>query len=244
MNAPNDIRYFVHKRILGAAKGFVGGGFSGAARGFFAGGSRGSRRRGGSPTAPLRHVHDTSHFGVAGVGHRVRESTFQRLPQTSVAPARRGARGRKCGAGKVRLGPLCVGFQPPRIGGPTIGLAEDLPGVPLVAPTGTAMVATGSRGAYAPGIDTRSVRVCLPGDVLGDDGMCHAKGSISNKNRAHPRGRRPLGTPGELAALSKAASFGRRMENTVKRMQKLGVLKKPSRRSAPKTTHLLGPGPH
>jgi len=41
-NRPGEVRHFVHKRIFGAAKGFVGGGFSGAARGFLipGGGSR------------------------------------------------------------------------------------------------------------------------------------------------------------------------------------------------------------
>jgi len=32
---PGEVRHFVHKRLFGAAKGFVGGGFTGAARGFF-----------------------------------------------------------------------------------------------------------------------------------------------------------------------------------------------------------------
>jgi len=35
---PAEVRHFVHKRIFGAAKGFVGGGFSGAARGFLTSG--------------------------------------------------------------------------------------------------------------------------------------------------------------------------------------------------------------
>jgi len=96
-----------------------------------------------------------------------------------------------------------------------------------------------------PMVEVRQHRECLPGMVLGRDGLCYNKSDIKNKDRAYPKGRRPLGTPGELAALAKAASFGRRMETTVKRMQKIGVLKKPApRRSPPKTTHLLGPGPH
>jgi len=85
-------------------------------------------------------------------------------------------------------------------------------------------------------VDTRQVLICLPGMVLGKDSLCYNKGEITNKQRLWPRGRRPLGTPGEMAALAKAASFGRRMETTVKRMQKIGVLKKPSRggRRAPR----------
>jgi len=91
-------------------------------------------------------------------------------------------------------------------------------------------------GVYAPQEDVRRIRLCLPGDVLGKDGFCHKKGSIPNKEREYPRGRRPLGTPGEMAALAKAASFGRRMERTVKRMQSIGVLKKPKSSSRRRIT--------
>ena len=79
--------------------------------------------------------------------------------------------------------------------------------------------------------------------VLGRDNLCYNRGDIGNKDRKWPRGRKPLGTPGEMAALAKAASFGRRMEETVKRMQKLGVLKKPKRATRPRAPQkLIGPG--
>lgn len=94
--------------------------------------------------------------------------------------------------------------------------------------------------------DVRDVMAlrCLPGMVLGkmeaDGGhLCYNVKDLTNKERKWPRGRRPLGTPAELGALAKAASFGRRMESTVKRMQKIGVLKKPaSRRPAPRHRQL------
>jgi len=41
---PGEVRYFVHKRIIGAAKGFARGGFSGAAGGFLTAGSRAPTR--------------------------------------------------------------------------------------------------------------------------------------------------------------------------------------------------------
>jgi len=99
--------------------------------------------------------------------------------------------------------------------------------------------------ALQPFVEDRMVRTCLPGMVLGKDGLCYNRRDISNKEREYPRGTRPLGTPGEMAALRKAASFGRRMETTVKRMQKIGVLKKPktSRRySPPHRQGQTGPG--
>ena len=53
-----------------------------------------------------------------------------------------------------------------------------------------------------------------------------------------------MGTPGDMSALRKAASFGRRMETTVKRMQKIGVLKKPaSRKAAPEKPKLIAAAP-
>lgn len=94
--------------------------------------------------------------------------------------------------------------------------------------------------ALEPFVEDRMVRTCLPGMVLGRDGLCYNRRDLSNKERAYPKGTRPLGTPGEMAALRKAASFGRRMETTIKRMQKIGVIKKPApRKAAPK---MIGPG--
>jgi len=258
---PNDRRNFVHKRLIGAVGGFIGGGgIGGAIRGFRSGG----RRRGGSPRPPTERLPP------------MRRPPTSTMPPPGIARpdvrtrVRQGSRGGSCPPGKRRIGPFCVGFQQPRgpigvtmPGGPgscppgtrwkgpssarpngacvPVSGGQALAGLPTT--TGTAMVAAGSRGAYAPSVDMRTVRECLPGDVLGRDGLCHSKADISNKNRAHPRGRRPLGTPGEMAALAKAAAFGRRMENTVKRMQKIGVLKKP-RRGAPRRQpqRLLGPG--
>jgi len=136
-----------------------------------------------------------------------------------------------CRPGQVRFGNTCVDLRALPPGGD-----------PAFTPA--AGVASGMMGGVTPLMDQQIVRRCLPGMVLGRDGLCYMKGSIPNKSRMWPKGRRPLGTPGELAALAKAASFGRRMENTVKRMQKIGVLKKPSRgraRARPQQ-RLLGPG--
>ncbi len=50
---PNEQRDFVHKRILGAATGFVTGGLGGAAAGFLTGGSGSARFTGSDPGAGL-----------------------------------------------------------------------------------------------------------------------------------------------------------------------------------------------
>lgn len=223
---PNDRRNFVHRRIIGAvvggARGLFSGGpvgaITGAAGGFT---SRGGRRGGGSPTPPVR-------------------------PQR-----RRGGLlpGQQFDFRKGKSGDLFL-TQQRKAGTCEFPLVRDIdgscvaPGSPRDIQMGGGVAIMGRYGAaIAPEIDQRVHRDCLPGMVLGKDDLCYNRSDISNRDRKWPKGRRPLGTPGELAALSKAASFGRRMETTVKRMQKIGVLKKPARRSAPpRAQKLLTPG--
>jgi len=53
-------------------------------------------------------------------------------------------------------------------------------------------------------------RVCGKGmGVLGKDGWCHKK--IANKDRAYPKPRKALGTPGELNALATSKKFAKRL---------------------------------
>jgi len=233
---PHDQRNFIHKSrftrgITGAVRGFVTGGVQGAltggVTGLVGGGqpqprmalNRPSTRTGGAPVARHRPS-DRPGFRAGGNIRRAaaaRRRTARTLVSTAqpAGPSKQG----RCPSGTKRVRGLCV------------DIAAALPGGdPLV----TRALPAGARGPYGPIIDVREVRICLPGDVLGRDGNCYNRKDISNKNREWPRGRRPLGTPGELAALAKAASFGRRMETTVKRMQKIGVLKKPARRSLPR----------
>jgi len=213
MLPPNDVRNFVHKRIIGAISGGLTGGIGGAIGGFAGGG----RRRGGQPKAP----------SVLGI------------PGGAFASGRRG--GCKPPNVKNRRG-VCA---PPGRGF-RAGLEQLLPGGSGGGAAGGAAVMGQYGAAMVPGVDAVRTLDCLPGMVLGLDELCYNKRDISNKERKWPRGTRPLGTPGEMAALRKAASFGRRMETTVKRMQKIGVLKKPSRgrsssrRPAPRQ---LAPGP-
>jgi len=227
---PNDVRNLIHKSrftrgIVGGVKGFLTGGpigaFGGAAEGFT---SRG--RRGGSP------------------GQAVSETSVQRLPgggpRLNVGPR---------SFANIRTFAPTAGCIPPFREDPVTGRCKFFIGTGSGPETGPGAFGDATMGRFGaalePTAETMVHLSCLPGMVLGRDGLCYNRRDISNKDRKWPKGRRPLGTPGELAALSKAASFGRRMETTVKRMQKIGVLKKPSRaRRAPTTTHLLGPGPH
>ena len=211
---------FIHRRLFGAAKGAAGslvtGGnpFVGAIQGFTAFG-----KPGGAPCGSGRvrgtdgHCHEHKVHGTGGA----------RFP---------------CGNGMVRnAAGDCVA--------PTI--ASQGFNLPDFIDTSGPATTPGQRGSgSSPFTATRSIRSCGPGMVLGKDGLCYAssgKGSIANRDREWPKGRRPLGTPGELRALATAAAFGRRMEKTVKRMQKIGVLSKPRRsvRQAPAMKR-LAPG--
>jgi len=72
--------------------------------------------------------------------------------------------------------------------------------------------------------DVRTRR-CTKGYVLGIDGWCHPKGTISNKNRAWPKARRPLLTGGDLNCIAKASRAANRLKVASKRLKKLGMIK-------------------
>jgi len=205
---PHEQRGIFHRKLLGLGRDLLFGGGGGSRRG--RGRGRGGRS-GGQPTAVVPHPFT----GARGV------EAFGELARGDCPPG-----SKRFTDGHCHTRAKSILLHPFGLGGTTTGKIAD----PVFQ--GTAMTTTNggsARGRYEPMLDQLTVRRCLPGDVLDRDGFCVAKGSIPNKQRAYPRGRRPLGTPGEMAALAKAASFGRRMETTVKRMQKIGVLKKPSR---------------
>jgi len=213
---------FVHKRVLGAVGGFIsGGGVGGAIRGFARGGGGGSVSRpsgGGSVSFP------------SGGGLR-QPNTLQGFNQQ--CKDRGVLDWSKCGRNLwkkylANFGGGGGGCPPPLV---SVNGACVAPGGPRDIPGGTAVM-----GQYGPALPPSRVDVmtldCLPGMVLGKDELCYNTRDISNKERKWPRGTKPLGTPGEMACLRKAASFGRRMETTVKRMEKIGVLKKRARAKA------------
>jgi len=218
MQPPNDVRNFVHKRlgraIVGGLKGITGG-----PGGIITGAARGFV---GAPRVQTRRSGGQPIVEVTGP------------PQIRIKGQRGTGFGRCPDPNKVRL-PTGRCVRSDRV---PAEFARGAQGAPI----GDAEMGRFGAGLQ-PMTETRTVRECLPGMVLGKDGLCYNKGDIANQNREWPRGRRPLGTPGEMAALAKAATFGRRMETTVKRMQKIGVLKRPARRSAPRQAQkLIGPG--
>ncbi len=92
-------------------------------------------------------------------------------------------------------------------------------------------------GRYGAGLIPGSMivdrAVCPRGTQLGDDGVCYNKSQISNKQRMWPAGRRPLLTGGDMRAISIAARAGKRLEGATKRLQRMGMMKKPSSRRHP-----------
>jgi len=81
--------------------------------------------------------------------------------------------------------------------------------------------------ALVPGVHVINRSVCLPGMQLGKDLLCYNKSQITNKQRRWPQGRRPLLTGGDMRAISTAARAASRLERTTKRLQKIGLMKKP-----------------
>jgi len=119
----------------------------------------------------------------------------------------------------------------------------------ILSPQGNCVAPTSPRGAelfaqqpiagqfgagFIPGSRLVDVAQCGKKQVLGSDGICYGKKQINNSDRMWPKGRSPLLTGGDLRAITVAASAGKKVERQVKRLQGLGMMKKPTaRRAAP-----------
>ncbi len=134
------------------------------------------------------------------------------------------------------------GIQPPMIPGfgPGVNgcrppLIQDPRGF-CVAPTspvgaaafGGEAVAGQFGAAFIPGSQIVDRATCMRGMQLGSDGLCYNRGQITNKQRMWPAGRKPLLSGGDMRAISIAARASRRLESTTKRLQRLGLMKKPA----------------
>lgn len=97
---------------------------------------------------------------------------------------------------------------------------------------GVAVVRPGGVDGQLPSARTSRTLVCPPGMVLSKDDRCFH--SLTKKERKWNPGRRPLLTGGERNAITKAAAAARKIQRTEKQLQKLGMLKKPTARRAPR----------
>ena len=223
---------FVHKSFLGkaiggAVKGFITGGPTGA----LAGGIR-SLTTTARPTVPR-----TQTARVTGLSEREKELGRQLklggnggfrvgAGEFTVRPSR-GVHGNGpaqfCPDGQVwnkRL-KACLAVDSPVA-------AEFGGGQPVLGQHGSGVIA-GSRIV--------DIATCNKGMVLGNDGVCYNKKQISNKERMWPPGRKPLLTGGDMRAITVASRSATRLEGATKRLQKMGMMKKPAARRATPAGH-------
>ncbi len=134
----------------------------------------------------------------------------------------------------IGSGPQCPPGAFPGPGGVCIDPSAILPGGDRFIGAGAPVMVL--YGAAYEGTSRLIQRTtCLSGDLVGDDGLCYNRKSLTNKERMWPRGRQPLLTGGEMRAISIASRAAGKFERTQKRLQKIGMIKKPASRSrAPK----------
>jgi len=226
---------FIHRRIIGAIGGGLTGGIGGAIGGFLGRGGRttlppGTRPAPGPPVQTFGRVPPGTptcriqYPGVSQIGTPPGSCmNFQGLiiPRAIAAP----------------LPPSRSGCSPPLVRDVTgdcvfPGSPGDLAvGGATATPVGDAVM--GRYGpALRPGLRVTNTSTCLPGMVLGKDRLCYNSRDVTNKERLHPRGRRPLLTGGQMRAITVAAGAGRALETKRKQLMKMGMIPKPSSRRA------------
>jgi hypothetical protein len=137
------------------------------------------------------------------------------------------------GAVPGNLVPTSQPFQCPDGSWSVAGRCVNLPGGPvtgggMVLSTGEAVI--GRFGAaLVPVMQSRNVSRCIPGMVLGRDGLCYNRKDLRKDERKWVPPRKPLLTGGDLNAISRAARAASRMKTQQKRLQKLGLLPKASK---------------
>ncbi len=223
---PNDVRYFVHKRIGRGLRSFVGSGFNPLAGigGFIAPPEQPRVRR----APPRTTVARPSFRGAAGkeLGRTLK------LQNPAGVPTGFGAvpKGQACPPGAIRVPGSQACFAPL---GPAKSFISDLfpPSgvrIPSFGASGVGDAVMGRYGAaLTPGSRIIDRAVCLRGMVVGNDGLCYNRSQIKNSERMWPRGRRPLLTGGDMRAISIAARAASRLTRTAVRLQDIGLIKKP-----------------
>lgn len=216
---PNDERGFIHKKLLGGIGKLAGilpipgGNIIQGITGVLA----------GRPTAPRTSTARVTVFSEQekNLGRRLK---FTEPGGGGFSPPRTFSGGGPCDFPKVRdANGLCRTPTSGEFGGEQFGVGEAVMGR--------------YGAALQPGSMIVDRAVCLRGMQLGDDGLCYNKSQISNKQRMWPAGRRPLLSGGDMSAISTAARAGRRLEGATKRLQRMGMMKKPAVRRAGGGTH-------
>jgi len=207
---PGDERAFIHKKLLRIASKVTS--FIPGPAGAIVSGITGRLAGGGGHRAPARTL----------------------APRTQTARVTVTSQQQKAAGAAFKLGDGVGG------NGCAPGFREDFqtgqcePG----GGQGTGEAVLGNYGAgEVPGSMMVDRAVCRRGMVLANDGVCYNKSQIRNNQREWPAGRKPLLSGGDMRAISVAARAGRRLEGATKRLQRLGMMKKATRRAPARHQH-------
>ena len=229
-------RGFVHKKLLGLGKSIIPG-VIGALPGI------------GQAVTAVRGV-----VGALRPSRPTLSRTLTARPSLAGTQDKEFGRQLKLGsvgepAGGFRVGNGGFAIQPSTRGARGIGVHDPGPCMPplirnpegqcvsAISPLGArTLVGEATMGRYGaaliPGSQIVDRATCLRGMQLGNDGLCYDKRNITNKQRMWPAGRKPLLTGGQMNAISIAARAAKRLEVTTKRLQRMGMMKKPATRRA------------
>jgi len=239
---PGDQRGFIHKKLLGGISAISG--FLPIPGANIVSGITGALAGGRGRAAPVR----PGLFRGGGTGRTIPRT------QTARPSAFSGAEKELGRALKFGELPQLFGFggpgadcRPPARINPRTGICETpvegvkgrvqraLPGGRSGFEVATGPVGEAVMGRFGAGLVPGSMMidraVCLRGMTLGVDGLCYNKGQITNKQRMWPRGRRPLLTGGDMRAIGVASRAAGKLERTTKRLQRMGMMKKPASRA-------------
>ena len=256
---PGDERAFVHKRLLGGVRGAFESGVSFLTTGRPKGGgflggflkppvrSRTPVLRAPLSAEPARQIKFLDAAAGPGGALGLVGSVTRTLREFKQCMAAAGGNLQLCLAEQARLlvarrqegngGGGAPGCDPPLRRDPTTDLCV-YPGSPVGAGAFGGEAIMGQYGAgMVAGSQIIDRATCGRGMQLGNDGVCYNKSQISNKQRMWPAGRKPLLSGGDMRAISIAARAGRRMELATKRLQKMGMMKKPVRRGGVPAGH-------
>jgi len=184
--------------------GSIGGAIKGAVGGFIAGGPAGAAVGAAGSLVGGGRPSSSARGGSAAVVTSGLQSFASSVP-------------RGCPPGTTGVPPLCVNLPGGQVtgGGMVLNYGEA-----VMARYGAALV---------PASSSRTVRRCPKGAVLGDDGYCYSRRDISKSQRMWNPGRKPLTTRGDLNAISRAHRAATRLKAQQKRLEAMGMLKKPTR---------------
>lgn len=261
---PGERRYFVHKRLFGAAKAFIGSGFSPTAAGvgfLTAGRPRAVSRRTPEPAPRRRRAALSARTRTPTTAPRpvtrLRRAAVTREPTAAPRPVTRLAgverfRGplvrtiAACGVGFEMRGGRCVRTRPegfiPKIRQALVGPPSER----LVRPARREVAMEAVVGAFGmPAMVPDEEMVprfrCPRGMVLGTDNLCYPRGVLNsrNLNRKWRRPPKPTVSAADAKAIRRAAATKERVLQLAKDVGLHASKSRPSSRGKKQHQHLI-----